>query len=192
MVTTLVDLVSQLFAAYGRDANEEQLRAYMTVLRRQPNDYIAKAIIEATSGGFERLPTTSEIVKLSREIETVESQQGQRNKNRHSDFVKDCYAKAIKAGWSLAQRDELMEICDAAINKRTGQMFLTMQQLETQVSELVAAVNDYRRRCLTAEERGEPMPSEKAERWSWALPDETNNEWDPSKESLWDHVKRLL
>lgn len=192
MVTTLVDLVSQLFAAYGRDANEEQLRAYMTVLRRQPNDYIAKAIIEATSGGFERLPTTSEIVKLSREIENVESQRGQRNKNKHSEFVKECYAKAIKAGWSLAQRDELMEICDAAINKRTGELRLTFQQLEANVSELVAAVNDYHRRCLTAEERNEPMPSEKQERWAWAIDEPEGGEWDPARESLWEHIKRLF
>lgn len=190
-MVNLIDLVSQMFAAYGRDANEEQLRAYITVLRHQPNQYIAKAIMDATSGGFERLPTTSEIIKLAREIETVEGQQGQRNKNRHAEFVKDCYEKATRSGWNLAQRDELMEVCDAAINKRTGEMRLTFQQLEANVSELVGAVNDYRRRCLTAEERGEPQPSEKLERWGWAI-DEPEGEWDPKKESLWDHIKRIF
>jgi hypothetical protein len=191
-VVNLIDLVSQMFAAYGRDANEEHLRAYVSVLRHQPNNYIAKAIVDATSGGFERLPTTSEIVKLAREIETVESQQGQRNKNCHAEFVKDCYEKANKAGWNLAQRDELMEVCDAAINKRTGEMRLTFQQLKIKVSELVASVNDYRRRCATAEARGEPQPSEKLERWGWAINEPEGGEWDPKKESLWDHIKRIF
>jgi len=191
-VVNLIDLVSQLFAAYGRDANEEHLRAYIAVLRHQPNEYIAKAVMDATSGGFERLPTTSEIVKLAREIETVEGQQGQRNRNCHSEFVKDCYEKAVKAGWNLAQRDELMEVCDAAINKKTGEMRLTFQQLEIKVSELVGAVNDYRRRCLTAEERNEPQPSEKLERWAWAIDEPEGKDWDPKKESLWEHIKRVM
>ena len=190
-MVNLIDLVSQMFAAYGRDANEEQLRAYVTVLRHQPNQFIAKAVMDAASGGFERLPTTSEIIKLAREIQTFEGQQGERNKNRHAEFTKDCYEKAVKAGWTLAQRDELMEVCDAAINKRTGELRLSMQQLETKVSELVGAVNDYRRRCLTAEERGEPQPSEKLERWGWAIEEPKGKEWDPKKESLWEHIKRI-
>ena len=190
-MVNLIDLVAELFGAYGREATEEQLRSYVSVLKHQPNAYIAKAVVDATSGGFDRLPTTSELIRLAREIEQVEGKQGERNKVRHQELANDYYRKAIKAGWSLAMRDELMEVLDAAINRKTGMWRLSEQQLHKEVSELVYAVNDYRRRCKTAEDRNEPLPSEKQERWGWSI-EEHSGGWDPAKESLWDHIKRLF
>ena len=183
-----VNLVESLFSAYGRVASEQQIRSYSAVIKQGEPAAIKKAIVEATNT-FDQLPTAPQILKLSREIQKNAGEQGQRNKVRHQKIVDEYYQQALKAGWSLAQRDELMDVCDAAINRETGEWKWTEEKLRREVAEIVYAVDDYRRRCEEAEQRGETRPDEAAERWAWAI---DPNDWNPAKESLWDYVKRCV
>jgi hypothetical protein len=191
-VVNLIDLVAELFAAYGREATEENLRAYVAVLKHAEPAAVQRAVVEACRGGVERLPTAAQLMKAAREIQKHNDEQGQRNKNQHTEIVNKYNQQAIKSGWSLAQRDELIDVCDAAFNHRTNQWKRTPEQLKQEVADLVGAVAKYRQACITADNDGRPRPDEHAERWAWALPKKREVLFDPAKETLWDHIKKLF
>jgi hypothetical protein len=191
-VVSLVDVVAELFAAYGRDASEENLRAYVAVLKHGNEAAVQRAIIEAARGGNEKLPTAAQIMKRANEICKNDDEEGQRQKNRWNQIVTSYYQKAVAAGWSLAQRDELMDVCETAFDQRTGAWRWSEQRLADEVKKLVEAVNAFRDAVRQADDKGEPRPDEVRQRWGWALPKPDKLEWDPAKESLWDHVKKLF
>lgn len=189
-MVNLVDLVSELFSAYGREPVEEQIRAYVAVFRAGNPDAIARAIIEATTGDHERLPTAAQIMRRAKEVTKYLAEEGQRNAVRYNELRAQYLKKAAKAGWSLPQRDELAELFDTAISSE-GRIRWNEERLRQEVSQLVYAVDDYRRRCEAAKINGEEVPDEKKERWAWALPQPGEIDYDPARESLWAAVQRI-
>jgi hypothetical protein len=191
-LVNMVDLVTGLFAAYGRDASEEQIRAYVAVLQTGDEQAVARAVRQAVAGGSERLPTASAIMRAARDLQRQDGEEAQRNKNRFNEIVTGYYRQAIAAGWTLPQRDELMDVCETAFDQRAGTWRWNERRLAEEVKALVVAVNGYRARCEAAQAAGLPLPPEHAERWGWAMPKEDVREWDPAKESLWDHIKKIF
>ena len=169
----LVDLVAELFAAYGRDAMEENLRAYVAVLKHGNESAVQRAIMEAVRGGSEKLPTAAQLMKAAREIQKNDRQ-------------------AVNAGWSLAQRDELMDVCELAFDQKLAVWRWNESKLAQEVAKLAQAVKDFRRLVEQAKQEGKPEPDEVGQRWGWALPKPDRLEWDPAKESLWDHIKKIF
>lgn len=190
-MVNLIDLVSEMFAAYGREASEENLRAYVAVLKQGNPDGIVKAVVDATSGGYEKLPTAAQLLKLSHEILKYESEAGQRNKIKHEDIRHKYNQRAIRAGWSLAQRDELLRICDRAIDQKTGNWLWSEERLRQEVSELVYEVDEFRQKCDEARNRNTQMPDEEMQSWGKHLAKDGETDYDPAKESLWDVVRRI-
>lgn len=191
-MVNLVDLVAELFAAYGRDAMEENLRAYVAVLKHGNESAVQRAIMEAVRGGSEKLPTAAQLMKAAREIQKNDNEEGQRNKNRWNEIVSGYYRQAVNAGWSLAQRDELMDVCELAFDQKLAVWRWNESKLAQEVAKLAQAVKDFRRLVEQAKQEGKPEPDEVGQRWGWALPKPDRLEWDPAKESLWDHIKKIF
>ena len=116
------ECVRKMFSSFGRnpDDHEETVSTYVDMLVNFQPSAVAEAMLRLSLSS-KRLPTVSEIVSACREQRFTESQAGAANINSHTQQVNLWYKQAVKAGWSLPQRDELLELCDRLIDKSTGQ-----------------------------------------------------------------------
>lgn len=185
------DTVNGLFAAYGREASEQQIRSYRAALETGTDWAVKRAIVEASRGTFQRLPTAAEILKLSFEIVSDENGKGERNQIEHNK-VCGHYAKMARAEkWSLPQTDELIRICDRAFDPTSKTWRWTREKLNSEIGELIREIDSYREAKKAAEENGTETPDESKMSWAWALPKKGEVDWDPAVESLWDCVRRM-
>lgn len=192
MIFSLSIIIAQLFKAYGKEADELSMRTYAAALKQVEQSLVERAIAKSVNGHHDKLPTVAQLMRLVDGLRTEDASEGDRNRVEHSQITSALVQDAIKAGWSLAQRDELIAICDDMICKRTGRWKLSKKQWNEEVNALIVKVKDYKRRCAEAVANETDMPDELEECWAWALPKEGEPEdWDPAKESLWDMVKRL-
>lgn len=188
----LPEIVSGMFTSWGRQPTEEAIRVYVAGLRYEPIDLVQKAIRELVVTGSEKFPTLPALIKIIRDFQRGLSAEREKNITEHTNLINGFVKQAIAAGWTLAQRDDLIDIVDRAISHQTGIWRKSMNEIRREVAELVASVNDYRRRCAIAREHGEDLPDERAESWAWALPKPGEPEaWDPAVETLWEHTRRL-
>lgn len=190
-MSSLSVIIAQLFKAYVKEADELSLRTYVSVFKQYDYALVEKSIQRAVTGQFDRMPTVTQLVKLINTIRYEEAEQGSRNLVEHANLTSEYVQKAIQAGWTLAQRDELIDICDRAINLKTGQWKWSKPEWEGHIKTLIRNVNAFREACFLAKENGTPAPSEETQDWAWAIEKQNQNEWDPAKESLWECVKRI-
>lgn len=185
------DTVNGLFAAYGREASENQIRSYRAVLETGTDWAVKKAIAEAARGAFQRLPTAAEILKLSQEIIAEERGRGDRDQVEHNKICGHYAKMARSEKWSLAQSDELIRICDRAFDRHSKTWRWTREKLSSEISELVREVETFRDQKKEAEDRGTEPPDESGCSWGWALPKPGEVDWNPAAESLWECVQRI-
>jgi hypothetical protein len=192
-MTRVKDCVRNMFSSFGRnpDDNEETVKTYVEMLVNFEAKAVGEAILRLSLSS-KRLPPVSEIVSAIREQGFSNSQLGKRNLDSHTQQVNLWYKSAIDAGWSLAMRDELVDLCDRAICKETGEWRGGGEnQMRREVAALVAAVKSFRERQRIAAESGGQQPDESLENWAWAIPTPGKPEWDPAAESLWQFTKRV-
>jgi hypothetical protein len=184
--------IRKMFSSFGRnpDENEQSVQTYVEMLSNfEPKD-VAEAILKLSLSS-KRLPPVSEIVSALREQRFSHSQTGKRNLDAHTQQVNLWYKAAVDAGWSLPMRDELVDLCDRAINKETGEWRGGGEnQMRREVAALVAKVKCFRQRQSEAIESGNPPPEETLEDWAWAIPTAGLTDWDPALESLWQFTTR--
>jgi len=180
-----------LFNAYNRPADYEKEKAFLVPLENYPIHLVAKAIVGYANSGQEKFPTVGTIIRRVIELQKEESEQGQKNIIEHDQWINKMYKKAIDAGWSLAQRDELVDLMERGINRQTGAIKQPASEISKNVAELVAKVKAFRLKVETARAHGEPEPDEHGEDWAWALPKPGDLDWDPATESLAQAVKRI-
>lgn len=189
-MVNIVDLIVGLFASYGRTANEEQIRSYCAVLKTIKPVFVQQAIAQAASGSSERLPSAAQLVRMAEAIAKNHNDQSLVNSNRWHQLAADYYRAANKERWTLPMKDELMRICNKSFDFDSGRWTCTEEALRQEVARLVYAVDEFRKKQLSATNDGRPAPDELAERWGWALPRDGTIDWDPSKESLLEHRKK--
>jgi len=189
-MTDYVDLVESLFAAYGREANEAQIKSYSTVFRTGNIQAISKAIVEATRGACPTLPTAAQILKLSQEIAQYDSKAGERSQIEHNKVCGQYATMARKERWTRPQTDQLIKLCDRAFDQHSKTWTCSREGLSEQVAYLVDEVEQYRQQCSLAERDNAEPPDESMTSWGWALPQPGERDWDPNKETLWECVHR--
>jgi hypothetical protein len=186
------ECVRKMFGAFGRnpDDHEETVSTYVDMLVNFQPSAVAEAMLRLSLSS-KRLPTVSDIVSACREQRFTESQAGAANINSHTQQVNLWYKQAINAGWSLPQRDELLELCDRLIDKSSGQWRAGGEnQMRKDVAALAANVKLFHARQKAAAAAGDEPPDETLEDWGWAIPKEGEEDWDPAKESLWQFCLR--
>lgn len=186
-----VDLVEGLFAAYGREANEAQIRSYVAVFKTGEAEAIAKAIVEASRGTFPKLPTAAEVLKLSQEIARYDRQVGERNQIEHNKLCGHYVKIATNENWTRAQKDQLIRICERAFDKRTKDWLWNRERLSEEIACLIHEVEQYRQAAEMAAARGAEPPDEESCSWGWAIPKPGEQDWDPQAETLWECVQRI-
>ena len=181
-------LVSQLFAAYGRDATEEFIRAYVTVFKTAKPEFLAKAIVESTTKRFEKLPTAVQLVKLARVIEAEEATTFDKNRMEYLTTLDSFLVQARGAKWTLCQRDELIRLCDEEFNRKRATYRTSRELMIEKVRELAQEVREFRKATEEAFEKNQPMPDETRTSWSWAITGD--DEWDPAFENWKAYIER--
>lgn len=181
-------LVSQLFAAYGRDATEEFIRAYVTVFKTAKPEFLAKAIIEATTKRYDKLPTANQLVRLARTIEAEEANSVDRNRLEFLTTLDAFLLQARGKNWTLAQRDELIRICDSEFDWKRGMYRTSRAVMIEKVRELADEVREFRRASQEAFDLNAEMPDETNMSWAWAITGA--DEWDPAYENWKAFIER--
>jgi hypothetical protein len=182
------ECVRKMFSSFGRtpDDHEETIQTYVEMLGNFSPRSVAEAILRLSLSA-RRLPSVSEIVAACREQSVTEAQTGKRNLDSHTQQVNLWYRQAVDAGWTLPQRDELVDLCDRAIDKTSGQWRANGEnQMRREVAALVAKVKAFKALQEQARVTGAPEPDEMLEDWAWAIPTEGQPDWDPSLETLWE------
>lgn len=185
----VAETINQLFKAFGKEPDELSLRAYCSVLKQLKPETLQRTVYEACNGEFQKFPTAPQLLRLARDIESMDVEKQRQNRVKHSEIVSHFVRQAAEAGWNVAQRDELIDICDRAISLKTGQWKMTLAELRKEVVELAEKVKNYRDRCREAEAKNLPMPDERQEQWGWAIPGD--DDWDAQKETLMQYIKRV-
>lgn len=181
----LVEIVNGLFAAFGREPSEQIIRSYVAVLTGNDPRYISKAVIRLSREGGERVPTAAQIVKLIEEIAKDESNRPERELIEHTETVNFFVKKAIAAGWTIQQRDRLIDICDSAFDRSRKEWVKSREQLNREVQALIEEVREYRARLNQAELEGLQKPDERNQSW---FRESDSPEWDSAKENVFQFL----
>ena len=185
----LDDTIRQLFAAYNRVLDDATLQMYRAGLKRFSLPEIARAVMDYAQNGSDKAPTLPALVRKIRELQFHSRESNHGNRKQLDDLINGWYRRATDAGWSLPQRDQLVDVCEAAMT-RDCEWRMTVEQLREQVKHLAAEVRAFRAACQIADANNEPRPNEQERSWAWAITQDQDSEWDPMRESLVAYMHR--